>query len=189
MSTFEFVLVALSIIIGFGVSEILADWGEQIRARKRLPPFYLHINATALLLYLHLGFLWAGWSNRGIKWTFPQYLLVAAPPCVLGLCAHIMKLDTTPGAPSPREQYFGNSRPAYTVLALFPLLVIAISLTPGTNLGGAPFTLLRIVGIGLLLSLAWSKTEKYHWIALGILWLVSIGAVIRLAFRLVEDAV
>jgi hypothetical protein len=184
MSTFEFVLVAFSIIIGFGVSEILANWGQQIRARKRLPPFFLHITATALLLYLHLAFLWAGWANRGIEWTFPQYLLVAASACVLGLCAHIMKLDTTPGAPSPREQYFGNSRPAYTVLALYPLLVIAISFSSGTNLGGAPFTLLRTVGIGLLLSLAWSKSERYHWIVLGILWLVSTGTVIRLAFRL-----
>jgi hypothetical protein len=107
---------------------------------------------------------------------------------VLGLCAHILKLDTTPGAPSPRDQYFANSRPAYAVLALFPLLVIVISLTAGTNLGGAQFTLLRIVGIGLSLSLAWSKSARYHWFVMGILWLVSIWAVSRLTFRLLEDA-
>ena len=188
MSAFEFVLVAFSIIIGFGVSEILASWGQQIRARDRLAPFPLQIAATALVLIVHLSFLWGLWMSRGIEWTFPLYLLFAAMACVLGLCAHVMTVDTTPGAEGLREQYFRNSRPAYALFALVPLLVVAFTFTSGVSPGGTAYNLLRIFVSGLLASLAWFRNERYHWVGLAILWLIILGAMGSLAFRLGEDA-
>jgi hypothetical protein len=194
MSAFEFVLVALAIILGFGISEILAGWGGQLRVRHRLKPYPLQLASSAFILWLSLQYLWGLWVAQGIEWTFPVYLLVSAPALALALAAHVTRVDTAPDAPSVREQYFQNSRPVYTLIAAFPVFILAMSLIPSFR-EGVPdppnlllITLIRLGVFSLMVSLAWSRSERYHWVALGALWLTAIGMLSRLVFRLVEQA-
>jgi len=195
MSAFEFVLVSFAIILGFGISEILAGWGEQVRARHRLAPFALQIASSAFLLYFSLQFLWGLWLIRGVAWTFPLYLLVAAPALALALAAHITRVDTSFDVAPVREQYFRNSRAVYSLFAMFPIFVIIMSFIPAfretaldpPNL--VAITMIRLVAFALFASLAWSKNEKYHWAALGLLWTIAIGLMMRLlAYSVVDRA-
>ena len=50
MSGFEFVLVLYAIIVGLGISSILADWGEQIRARHQRAHYPLQIALSVVVL-------------------------------------------------------------------------------------------------------------------------------------------
>ena len=106
MSVFEFVLVSFAIVVGFGISEVLAGWGQQIRVRHRLAAMPLQIAASALILFLQLRYLWGLWLTQGVEWTFALYLLVAAPAFALAICAHLVRVDTRESAPPVREQYF-----------------------------------------------------------------------------------
>ena len=49
-----------------------------------------------------------------------------------------------------------------------------------------PVTIARVAVLALMLSLAWSKNEKYHWGALGLLWLAAVALMARLMFSLAE---
>ena len=58
MSAFEFVLVSFAILLGLGISAILAGWGDQVRARHRLRFYPLQIASSAFILYFSLQYLW-----------------------------------------------------------------------------------------------------------------------------------
>lgn len=190
MSAFEFVLVSFTIVIGFGISEILGGWGEQIRARRRRRPFPLQIASSAYLLWFSLQYLWILWIGRDAEWTFILYMAIAAPALLIALAAHIMKIDTASDAPTARDQYFQNSGPAYGVMAGFPAIALLLSLISDLRsiVPNAPnllaISMVRVVVMGLFASLALTKSERLHWIGLGLVWLVAIGFVVRLAFRL-----
>ena len=190
MSTFEFVLVPFAIIVAFGISEILAGWGDQIRARDRLTLYPLQLTSTAFMLFFSLLYLWGLWLTREVEWSFPLFLLVSGPAFVVALAAHVSKIDTTVGSPAIREQYFRNSRPVYALLAMFPGFVIVMSFvstireTVSDPPNFAVITAFRFAVLALMLSLAWSKSEKYHWGALGVLWITAVLLMVRLIFRL-----
>jgi len=185
MSAFEFVLVSFAIMIGFAVSEVLAGWGEQIRARDRLRPHALQIASSAFILYFSLQYLWGLWLLRGVDWTFPFFLLVAAPALALALASHITRVDTSSDV-SLREQYFRNSRPVYSLLASFPIVLIAISLVPDLResvpspIDFVAITIVRLAVFASFVSLAWSRSERFHWVVLLTIWLISIAFMVRL---------
>jgi len=190
MSAFEFVLVSFAIVIGFGISEILDGWGGQIRARHRRRPYPLQIASSAYILWLSLQYLWILWIGRDVEWTFLLYIATATPALAIALAAHIIKIDTSIDAAPACDQYFHNSRPAYAVLALFPLIAFLMSLVSDLR-SAVPnmpnlvaVSTVRLAVFGLFVSLAWSKSERFHWIGLFLVWLVALGFVLRLAFRL-----
>jgi hypothetical protein len=193
MSTFEFVLVSFAIIIGLGISEILAGWGEQIRARHRKDIYPLQLVSSALILLLSMQYLWGLWVTRDIAWTFPLFLLVSVPGLSFALAAHASKVDTSVDAPPVRAQYFSNSRPVYLLLAMFPIVILTLSFVSSARQAVIDppnlltVSLIRLLVFALLVSLAWSKSERVHWVGLGGFFLVATGFMIRLVFRLVAS--
>ena len=186
MSAFEFVIVAFAIILGLGVSEVLSGWADQIRARDRVRPYPLQLASSGFVLYLSIQYLFLLWHGRGIEWTFARFLAIAGPALALALAARVSKVDTAPDARSIREQYFHNSPAVYGLLAVFPALVILMSLFSDLR-GMIPnppnLVAVSIVRVGLLLiyfGLARSKSERFHWIGLCLMWLTAIGFVVRL---------
>ncbi len=174
MSQFEFVQVTFAIILGLGVTEILRGLGEQIRARHYLRLYPLHIVASSVILIAIMIGLWGLWFVKGVQWTFPQFLLQAAPTIALALAAHVIRADCSIGADSLREQYFRNSGPAFLLLASVPLLTIVITLTrlderpdDATNL--AVITAARLLLAALGASMAFIKRPAYHWSVLGLI--------------------
>jgi hypothetical protein len=186
MSAFEFVLIFFAIIIGLGVSETIAGWADQIRARRRVRPYPLQLISTAFVLYLSIQYLWIMWIARDIEWTFPRFLGAASVALVLAIAARVGKMDTAREALPFRDQYFQNSPAVYSLLALFPILILLISLTSELRaaIPDPPnllvVSLTRIGLAALYCGLALSKSERFHWVAIGLLWLAAIGFLIRL---------
>ena len=190
MSSLEFVLVPFGIIVGFGISEILRGWGQQIRTRQTHNPHPLQIASSATILLLCLLYLWSTWLLRGIEWTLPIYLVTAMPALALALAANIARIDTSIDSPPVLEQYFQNSRPVYVLLTALPVSAIVLELTTEVR-EQAPnppnllaITLFRLTVIALIASLAWSKNLRYHAAALSTMWLAMIGVLVRLLFFL-----
>ena len=79
MSSFEFIAALMSIIIGLGVTNLLAGAGRAFYRRKENPLDEVHIVltvATLLLLVLQwwVTFRW----NTEVNWTFDKFLVLTA---------------------------------------------------------------------------------------------------------------
>ncbi len=194
MSGFEFVLMPIAIILGLGVSSILSGWGDQVRARHRAEVYPLQLAWSGVLLIFLMGYLWALWTFRGLAWTFPLYILMAAPALILSLAAYIIRVDVSVDAPTPRTQYLQNSGPIFVLLALMPLTLIAFSFVPAIRESVSnPFNLVAITIFRVMLSagiasLAWFKSERAHWTGIVVISLVVLGIAYRLAAGSIEGA-
>ena len=197
VSSFEFVLVALAIVIGFGISQILATWGELLRRRRDSPVFFLQILASSYILGLSLRYLWALWLLRSLDWNYGSFLLAAVPALVLALASHLIKLDPdyAPGE-SSRQQYLRIHRPLGVLLTLVPTAyglqtVLNFGYFRGqpTDVSGGPIMLfVWSAAIGLFCWIAVSRNLKHHWIAWGMLWLVQIVVSVRVVWSLQSPA-
>jgi hypothetical protein len=79
MSSFEFIAALMSIIMGLGVTNLLAGAGRAFYRRRENPIDEVHIVltiATLLLLALQwwVTFKW----NREVNWTFDKFLVLIA---------------------------------------------------------------------------------------------------------------
>ncbi len=166
MSQFEFVLVFISIVVAFAVSDILASWGEQIRIRHRIRHYALHTAWSALLLFVMMQVWWSLWDlNEMTGWTFAQYLALVIPFLTLALMAYIL----TPNFDDPdediRSHYFETSRWFFSLAAFYlsawAFYSYVIIGTPVSE-PGSPF---RFAGIALMLVLAAWPNERVHMVA------------------------
>ena len=82
----------------------------------------------------------------------------------------------------------------YSLLAVFPVLVLLMSLTSGLReiIPNPPDLLLvsiiRLGVVGLYAALALSRSERFHWIGLTTMWITAFAFMARMAFRLSEGA-
>src|SRR6478736_6295584 len=79
MSSFEFIAALMSIIIGLGVTNLLAGAGRAFYRRKENPLDEVHIVLTvATLLLLVLQWLVTFRWNTEVNWTFDKFLVLTA---------------------------------------------------------------------------------------------------------------
>ena len=71
MDSFEFVQIPVAIVLGFGISEILAGWGHQLRHRHE-HPLFVRLATTACSRDQ-----WIGWS---VNWAVLLILLAVIVP-------------------------------------------------------------------------------------------------------------
>ncbi len=188
MSEFDFFLIVFAIILGFGISAILAGWAEQLRLRHRIDPHPLQIAATGIILWFHFQYLWGMWLVRGFEWTFALFLLFAVAALAVALAAHVARVDLAAEAPAIREQYFRSSRPVYALVVVFLVSVITMSVVPAvrgviqdpSTQVGIGITIARLTVLGVVVSLAWSSSDRVHGAGLALLWLLATAVVARL---------
>jgi hypothetical protein len=79
MSSFEFIAALMSIIIGLGVTNLLAGAGRAFYRRKENPLDEIHIVLTVATLQLLVLQWWVTFRwNTELKWTFDKFLVLTA---------------------------------------------------------------------------------------------------------------
>jgi hypothetical protein len=163
MTQFEFVLVFVSIVVAFAVSDVLASWGEQIRLRRRIRHYALHTAWSALLLFVMMQVWWSLWAlNEQTGWTFPQYLALGVPFLTIALMAYILTPNLDEAEADIRRHYFDISRWFFSLGAFYLVAWAFFSyavLGSPVNEPGSPY---RFMGIILMLVLAGSQNERVH---------------------------
>jgi hypothetical protein len=178
VSTFEFILILFAIIIGFGISEILQGWGDQLRARRKVSA--LQVVASTYILVMSLRMLWLQWSLRYLDWGYGEYLLAASQPILFALAARVVRFDPA-SERSADEQYFQCSRRLFSILAAYPIVLVlrttAVNFesVAGDIVIGASFVLASSTVLFIVFCwLAWSGSSRHHWIGLSVLWAVNL---------------
>lgn len=184
MSQFEFVQITFAIILGLGVTTILNGLGEQLRQRHTHGLYPLQVASSLLLLLVHLAWLWGFWQTRQTDWHFGLFLAYAIPSVCLALAANVSRIDTSAAAQSSRDQYFRNAPVLYSLWAGAECMGILLGLHYASGLeeldrfGLITFSIIRLVGAGLTLSMGFVKRTGFQWAVLSILFLLLAALVV-----------
>jgi hypothetical protein len=193
LSSFEFILVLISIVAGFAVSEILAGWGRLIRERVSPRATGLYLAASLMLLTLIVRYVWLLWGLREMNWQFLGFVLAFSPILVLALAAYV----TSPARTlhfDPETHYFDQARPLYYLEALFFILwslgdsgrlayYEAVGFFDADTSVFAGSLAGRLVVVGMLVWLAHTRRRFVHWVVIVFL-LIAIAFV---SFRVIPE--
>jgi hypothetical protein len=184
LDSFEFVQIAVAIVLGFGISEILAGWGQQLRHRETQPFSSLQLVASAFILMWAFRYLWIQWSTRPEVWDYPAYLLTVTPAVLIALAAHSIRFDPMIQLGDQESLYERSRKPVCWLLACVPAAQIARGyyiLNPqsaGLSSAFQAFSTSLIFFSGFLLTtlvflrLATTGRPRDHWIGWIINWAV-----------------
>ena len=180
MDSFEFVLIPVAIVLGFGISEILAGWGHQLRHRDELPFSHLQLVGSAYILMMALRYMWIQWDTRAEVWDYPAYLLTMAPAVLIALAAHAIRFDPTIPHDDPQSLYDRSRKPVCWLLAcVFPTwMARGLYIVDGSPLPTASTRLLFVGGFFLstvvFVRLATSGRSRDQWIGWSICWAIAL---------------
>ena len=197
MDTFEFAQIPIAIILGFGISEILAGWGHQIQHRSERHFSALHLTASAYVLWLALRYLWIQWTVRPDSWDYAFYLLTVAPAATIALASHTLRFDPHLDDRDPSAQYERNRGPLCILLAIVAplqaLRLVYFALSSGYSAPPADSFQSSLLVVGFLtttLACCWMATTAkpgHQWTGWGILWCVQVAYTIALVPTLVPS--
>jgi hypothetical protein len=175
LDSFEFVQIPVALLLGFGMSEILAGWGHQLRHRDTQPASGLQLVASAYVLGVSFRYLWVQWGTRPEAWDYGGYLLSAAPAVLLALAAHVVRFDPGIQEHDARAQYARSRGPVCLLLAILPVLFMMREVYNAGGLinprvAGPVFILTSLVFVWM------AKTSRLrsHWIGWGMAWVLAL---------------
>jgi hypothetical protein len=120
MNTGEYLSVLVSIVIGLGLSHLLASVGKLLSRRKRVRVYGPSVMTAAVVFLAHVQFWWGSFEfGRRIESNFFAFLVFLLTPILLYLIAVLVlpELDQDDsGIVSLREHYY-EARPWFYGLA------------------------------------------------------------------------
>jgi hypothetical protein len=161
MTHFEFISVALSIVLSFAVLRLL-DALPHAMARERR--YGVHLLWIFFLLWWSAVFWWFSWSHRSHQgeFAFPAFLVLVMPPAILYLCATAL-VSHAPAEITSWRYHFWKHRRRFFGLALALLLSLVFTSTALQHiplrhpLRGSQALLFLVFGAGWV-----SKSERTH---------------------------
>jgi hypothetical protein len=89
MNVFEFLLVIVSIMLGLGITELLAGLVRVLRGE--LVTGKLHALWMFVVFQLQVQLAWGLWGLRSkVEWQYPEFLLLLLAPVLLYLAAAVI---------------------------------------------------------------------------------------------------
>jgi hypothetical protein len=163
MTPFEHLAVLISIVLGLGLTHLLASLHRLIQARGRVRLYWLPLLWTALIFVSLIEWWWAAFGLRQeTVWNFFYFLFILLSPVSLYLASAFALPDVESGATYDLREYYYDSRFWFFLfVALSPALD---AVRRGVQAGsikdfGAVSNAVAAVLVG---SLAISRSERYH---------------------------
>lgn len=188
MSEFGYLSVFVSIVLGLGVSRLLAGAGRLVQRRREVNLHLPTVCWLVFLLLLHVQVWWATFAWRDVaEWTFPAFVLFLAIPVAAYFMA-VLILPDLEGArgevPDLGRSFHQNRTWFFWILASLPVLSMLQELALSGEVARSLDTAVRLAmipaaGVGALVD-----SERFHRIhapaLLGLLALYTFGLFLRL---------
>ena len=122
MSPFEFISVALSFILGLGVTRILSSAVHVFRLRRRMHLAYMPLAWAAVIFFWQLQYWWAVFELEGLieTWTVLRFGTLIMLALLLFLAGALVLPSTGAAEPAAlRESFEQDGRWALLFLAIY----------------------------------------------------------------------
>jgi hypothetical protein len=126
MDTFNYLAVLISIVLGLGITQLLAGFAGLVRARDRVTMYWPVPVQMAAMFLIHVQLWWALFGLRGLThWTIAQFIVVLMQPVTLFLMTALITPDLSgAGRIDLRAVYFREARWFFGAI----LVALAVSL-------------------------------------------------------------
>ena len=115
MSIFEFLTVAVSIVLAFGLSRLISSIPYVFDPQKR---DWLHALVLILLIIAHLVLWWRMWLlNTVSSWNFFQFVILVGSPLSLYLTTAALVSNTPDKIDNWRQHFSDRSHWIFSALA------------------------------------------------------------------------
>jgi hypothetical protein len=172
MTLFEYVTVAVSIVLSLGVVRLL-DGVRFAASRER--GYWVHLAWIATKLFNHALYWWGLWATRdAVAWNFASFIWVLAFPGILYLQSTAL-VTTTPGDISSwREHFFSIRRWFLAINLVLNLHVFVSSLllldVPLVDTSRIPLLLVFVLYVAGILS----PNPRLHGLIAGVVLAVQV---------------
>jgi hypothetical protein len=172
MTTFEYLLVLISIIVGLGIAHILSGVGRIISHPSRQRVYWIHLLWVAWAFAWLILFWWAEFQRSMTEaWTPAAYVFLILFAVILYLFCVILLPRETPDGADYRQYYYSRRRWIFALfigVMLMNLIENMTFLDSPESTTWAPVLYLAVV-CGPALIAAISTKERFH-AALGVIW-------------------
>jgi NO-binding membrane sensor protein with MHYT domain len=176
MSSFEYLLALVSILVGLAVADLAYSLHRLLRARRRVRWDWLPLAAALLVMLLILEFWWVFFmlGNSPVFHRYGPFLVLGATLVTMFLLASAALPDEVdPAGLDLRQYYEENLRYLWGLFATFVLLMIAVEALAGpwraADREVLQRALLNLLFVGLLTSLAVVRARWYHGVTVPVL--------------------
>lgn len=178
MTPFEYLAVLISIVLGLGLTELLAGVQRLAHARQRVRFHWLPLAWSGLVFVTLVQWWWAAFGFRAwMEWNFFSFLVILLVPVLYYLAAAlVLPIREHDGGFDLEVHYFGIHRLFFGTLAAATLIESVRALLARDARAAS----LDLAATLLLASLAVVRSPRYH--AIGTLFAAGLLA----AFILVE---
>ncbi len=184
MSTFEFISVLLSIVVGLGLTSLLTGIARVLESRRRIRFYWVQgvwvVNVGLTFVAFWWGTLFTHADSQA--WFFPNFVLLLLY-VVVGYLAASLILPSDLEKQSDLEAHFFEVRPwFFSLCALVPLAELGDTLLHGgiERLANLGFSYVLFVGTAFVCSVVGARTpnRRFH-TAWALAYFVALAVWIR----------
>jgi len=130
ISSFEYVTVLISIILGLGITQILTSLARLIQKSHKLTIYWPHLLWIIFVLFLHVQEWWVMYELKTyIPWRLPVFLFVMLYPISLFIMAKLLFPDNLRGKSIDLKKfYFENFQKIFVLLIISAFLSLVHNL-------------------------------------------------------------
>ena len=188
MTTFEYIAVLVSIIVGLGIAHLLAGVGRLIGDARDTNPYWIHLVWAAYMFLILIFFWWWEFKFNTLEtWTFDLYLFIVMYAVVLYLTVVVLFPRDLPEGGDFKRYYYDRRAWFFGLLIAQNAMDFIDSAAKGTDhlmtLGPEYWSWLVITTLLYLAAIRWTN-ERFH----GFLAVASLVYMVSWALRMYETA-
>ena len=185
MEAFNYLTVMASVVVGLGLTQLLAGIGNFVQIRRRVRFYWLHTGWVLLLIVLHLHMWWSFWVLREVTdWNYGTFAYVLIGPGLLVIASHLVIPEVLDGRIDVERHYYDTHTVFFGLLAATGVWAMFLEPVTGVRTFVVPFRILQAFGTATLLALAISGNKRFHAMATVLLAALITVAITLTRFRL-----
>ena len=173
ISSFEYVTVLISIVLGLGITQILTGIAQLIQKRNKLIVYWPHLLWIIFILFLHVQEWWVMYELKTVmQWRLPVFLFIMLYPITLFVMAKLIFPNKLRGKRIDLKKfYYKNFGKFFTLLIFSAILSVTYNLLIlNLKITDQLLQILLMAGLGVILY----KRYASEWIHAGVSLVVTL---------------
>jgi hypothetical protein len=176
ISTFEYITILLSIILGMGITGLVSGVASIVTRWERVSLYFPHTILVVLLFIIHVQEWWAIFEMRTYtEWRLPVFLFISLYPINLYILSRILfPLRWSMRNTNLKEFYLHQYKRIFLLLLMLVVLAVLDNIWIAGYAWSDQFFQLGLIALLLLVVIRKSIKEWMHYLITGALAILTI---------------